>query len=32
MSSPTNNGQTPPADVDEVVAQANQMANAISWP
>jgi hypothetical protein len=29
VSSSTNNGQTPPTDMDEVVAQANQMANAI---
>ena len=29
MSSSANNGQTPPTDVDEVVAQANQMANTI---
>ena len=28
MSNSPNNG-TPPADIDEVVAQANQMANAI---
>jgi len=29
MSNPTNNGQRPPNDMDEVVDQANQIANAI---
>jgi hypothetical protein len=29
MSDTSDNGQRPPTDVDEVVAQANQMANAI---
>jgi hypothetical protein len=29
MSNSANNGQTPPADVDEVVAQANQIANTV---
>jgi hypothetical protein len=29
MSNSTNNGQTPPTEMDEVVAQANQLANCV---
>jgi hypothetical protein len=29
MSNSTNNGQTPPTEMDEVVAQANQLANSV---